>query len=72
MSMENETRAFLILIVNTISTVLLWMMINVSFGIYLGFGFFEGSPNWKNIVFYILSLSSLVWMLRSLKKKWNL
>jgi hypothetical protein len=70
--MENETRAFLILIVNTISIVLLWMMINVAFGIYLGFGFFEGSPNWKNIVFYIMSLSSLIWILRSLKKKWNL
>lgn len=72
MSMENETRDFLVLIVNTISKVLLWMMINTFIGIYFGFAFFEGTPSWQNIVFYIWFISSLTFLVLHLKKKWNL
>jgi hypothetical protein len=68
MSMENETKDFLVLIVNTISLVLLWMMINVFIGIYFGFAFFEGSPNWKNMVYYVCFLASLILLLTHLKK----
>jgi ABC-type glycerol-3-phosphate transport system permease component len=71
MGMEDETRGFLILIVNTISIVLMWMMANVFFGIYLGYGFFEDSPGWKNIVFYLLFLASLFFLIRHLKRKWK-
>jgi len=72
MGMEDDTRGFLVLIVNTISIVLLWMMANVFVGIYLGYAFFEDSPNWKNIVFYIIFLASLFFLIRHLKRKWNL
>jgi len=70
--MENETKDFLVLIVNTISLVLLWMMINVFIGIYFGFAFFEGSPNWKNMVYYVCFLASLILLLTHLKKKWRI
>lgn len=72
MGMENETRDFLVLIANTISKVLLWMMVNVFVGIYLEYGFFEGKPDWTNIVYYFLFLGSLLFLLKHLKKTWNL
>lgn len=72
MSMENETRDFLVLIANTISIVLLWMMINVFIGIYFEYGFFEGSPSWKNISYYFFFILSLIFLIRHLKKKWNI
>ncbi len=70
--MEDETRAFLIRILNTISLVLLWMMLNTFIGIYLELGFFEGVPDWKNWIFYVWFIGSLFFLLRHLKKKWEL
>lgn len=72
MGMEDDTRAFLVLVLNTMALVLLWMIANVLFGIYLGYAFFKGSPSWKNILYYILSLSSLLFLIKHLRKKWNL
>jgi hypothetical protein len=72
MGMENETRDFLVLIANTISKVLLWMMINVFVGIYLEYAFFEGKPDWTNVVYYLFFVSSLLFLIKHLKKTWNL
>lgn len=72
MGMEDDTRGFLILILNTISIVLMWMMSCVFLGIYLGYAFFEDTPDWKNIVFYIIFLTSLFFLIRHLRRKWNL
>jgi len=72
MGMEDDTREFLVKIVNTISMVLLWMITCVFLGIFLGYAFFEGSPNWKNIVFYIVFLVSLFFLIRYLIRKWKL
>lgn len=71
MGMEDDTRFFLVLIVNTIAIVLMWMMASVFFGIYLGYGFFESRPDWKNIIFYIIFLTTLFFLLRHLKRKWK-
>jgi ABC-type glycerol-3-phosphate transport system permease component len=70
--MEDETRAFLIRIVNTVSIVLLWMMVNVFIGIYKGFAFFEERAGWKNYVYYIFLLASLIALIIHLKRKWKL
>jgi ABC-type glycerol-3-phosphate transport system permease component len=70
--MEDETRAFLIRIVNTVSIVLLWMMVNVFIGIYKGFAFFEERAGWKNYVYYIFLLASLIALIILLKHKWKL
>ena len=72
MPMEDETRDFLVLIINTISKVLLWMMINVLVGIYFGLGFFEEKPDWKNWLYYFLFILSIFFLARHLKKKWKL
>jgi hypothetical protein len=70
--MEDETRDFLVLIVNTISKVLLWMMINVFTGIYLGYGFFENKPSWGNIIYYLFFLLTFYLLFKHLKLKWKL
>ena len=72
MGMENDTRQFLILIVNTISIVLLWMILNVLVGIYFGLGFFDDYPDWKNYLYYVFALTSLFFMVRYLRKKWKI
>lgn len=72
MGYENNTRTFLIMIVQSISIILLWMILNVLVGIYLGYGFFEGSPNWQNIVYYVLFCISLFFLIRHIKRKWGL
>ena len=71
MGMEDETRAFLVLIANSIALILIWMILNVFFGIYLEWGFFSGSPNWKNWLYYLLASGSLYLLIRHLIKKWK-
>ncbi len=71
MGMENETRDFLVLIANSIAWVLIWMILNVLFGIYLEWGFFTGTPGWRNILYYIFSIASLIFLVRRLIKKWS-
>ena len=71
MGMEDETKAFLVLIVQTISIVLLWMMVNVYVGIYHGFAFFDNSPGWKNILYYFAFLLTFFLLVRHLKNKWK-
>jgi hypothetical protein len=48
------------------------MIANMMIGIYYGLGFFENSPGWKNILYYVLSVSSLIWLLLNLRKRWRL
>lgn len=72
MGMEDDTKAFLIRIMQTISIVLLWMMLNVFIGLYKGFAFFEDRPDWANYLFYAFFLISLVILIIHLKRKWKL
>ena len=72
MGLEDETRDFLVLVLNSIALMLLWMIANVFAGIYLGYAFFEGSPDWKNIVYYIISIVTFILVIRRLRRKWNL
>jgi hypothetical protein len=71
MGMEDETRDFFVKILNSMSVVLLWMILNVLFGIYYNYAFFDDYPNWKNYIFYLLSVASFIWVLKYLYKKWK-
>jgi hypothetical protein len=71
MGMEDETRDFLVLIVNTIALVLIWMIANVLIGIYFGLAFFKDLPDWKNVVYYIFFGATLWWLTRRIRKKWK-
>lgn len=72
MGMEDDTKAFLIRILQTVSIVLLWMMVNVFIGIYKNYAFFEARPNWTNYLYYAFFLISLTALLIHLKRKWKL
>jgi hypothetical protein len=70
--MEEETRDFLVLIVNTIALILVWMIANVLVGIYFKLAFFFGHPGIWNIIYYLISFTFLFMIIRYLKRKWNL
>jgi hypothetical protein len=70
--MEPEMREFLIRIVNTISIVLVWMIINLVAGIKYELAFFEDKPFWGNYLYYFCMLLSLGWLIWHLRKKWKL
>jgi ABC-type glycerol-3-phosphate transport system permease component len=72
MGMEDETREFLVRIINTVAIVLLWMMVNVFTGIYKGYAFFEDRPDWTNYVYYAFMATSLIALVIHLKRKWKL
>ncbi|MEO6722292.1 MAG: hypothetical protein ABIN67_18130 [Ferruginibacter sp.] len=69
--MEPDVKAFLIKIVQSLSMGLLWLLVNMSIGIYYGFAFFEGSPTLGNYIYYTGFLISLAGLLFSLRKKWK-
>ena len=72
MGIEDETREFLVRILNTVAIVLLWMMANVFIGIYKGFAFFEDKPDWTNYLYYAFLITSFVFLVIHLKRKWKL
>jgi hypothetical protein len=69
--MEPEMIAFLIRIVQTISVGLLWMLVNMTLGIYYGFAFFINKPTIGNYLFYIFFLASLAALIYYFIKKWK-
>ena len=70
--METETRDFLVRIMQTISIVILWMLVNVFIGIYKGYAFFENHPGLWNYLYYVFFLGTLVLMIRHLMRKWKI
>ena len=71
MKPEDNPQAFLVLIVQTISVVLIWMIANVLVGIYFGYAFFADNPDWKNIVYYVFMIATVALLLKYLIKKWK-
>lgn len=69
--MEPEVREFLVKIMQSISMGLVWLLINMSIGIYYGYGFFEESPTMGNYIYWTAFLASLVALILYLKKKWK-
>lgn len=69
--MEEDVRAFLIKIVNTIAAIALCMMLNIILGIYFKLAFFDISPGWKNLLYYIFFIVSMLVLVRYLYRKWK-
>ncbi len=69
--MEDDVRAFLIRIMQSISVGLVWLLLNMTIGIYYGYAFFEGRANLGNVIYYVAFIVSLVLLIRYLKKKWK-
>ena len=72
MGMDDDSKDFLVRIVHTISMIVLWMMVNIYVGVYKNYAFFEGSPNWTNLLYYAVFLITLALLIRYIIRKWNL
>lgn len=69
--MEPDIRAFLILIVQSMSIMVLWLLANTLVGIKWGYLFLdEGITVWHG-VYYIGMVASFIWVLRYIIKKWK-
>lgn len=71
MGMEDDTRLFLVTIMQTVSLIILWLLINIFVGLYLKMGLFEDTPSLKNILYYILFSGGCYLLYRHIKKKWD-
>lgn len=69
--MEPEVKAFLLLIIQSLSMVLLWMMVNMTAGIYFNLAFFDDRLSFWNILYYVFFLASFIMLILYLRKKWK-
>jgi len=69
--MEEDARQFLLRVVRSLTAGLLWLLINMTLGIYLRLLIFDGSPSIGNIVFYCWLIASLFLLLRYLYNVWK-
>ncbi len=70
MGMEENARNFLILIVQTVSSIILWLLVNILFGIYLKYGLFENAPSVINILYYLFFIVGSYILFKFFKKRW--
>jgi hypothetical protein len=68
--MEEDAKAFLLRVVRSITAAILWLFINMTFGIYLGLMLFDTTPSTANIIFYIWFILSDALLIRYLMKTW--
>ncbi|MBL0145925.1 MAG: hypothetical protein IPP48_09320 [Chitinophagaceae bacterium] len=68
---DEELKIFLIKIMQSVYTVLLWLLVCMLFGVYKKYAFFTGSPGWQNILFYGLFILSGIAIYLHLRKKWK-
>jgi hypothetical protein len=69
--MEPEAQDFLKRIVQTVSVGMLFLLLHMTFGLYLNWGFFEGSPTIGNIIYYIVLLASLAGLIYFYYRLWK-
>jgi hypothetical protein len=69
--MEEDVKEFLIKIVQSISMGLVWLLANMSIGIYFGFAFFEGRPSLGNYIYFAVFILTLIALINYLRKKWK-
>ena len=69
--MEPDVREFLVRIMQTISMSIVWLLINMTAGIYYELAFFVDKPTIWNYVYYLFFLVSFGFLLRYFWKKWH-
>jgi hypothetical protein len=69
--MEPDVREFLVRIMQTISMSIVWLLVNMTLGIYFDFAFFENKPSVVNYLFYFWFLISFILLLRYFRNKWK-
>ena len=69
--MEPEAQDFLKRIVQTVSMGILFLLLHMTFGLYLNWAFFEGSPGIGNIIYYIVFLASFAGLIYFYFRLWK-
>ena len=69
--MEPDIKKYLSKLLNSMSVVLLWLLINAMLGIYLEWAFFDDGISLVNIIFYTWFLGSFIFVVYYLIKKWK-
>ena len=69
--MEPDIKKYLAKLLNSMSIVLIWLLINAMLGIYLEWAFFNDGIQLVNIIFYICFLASFIFLLYYLYKQWK-
>lgn len=68
---ETDVSDFLKRIVWSFSAGIVWLLFNMTAGIFGGWLFFEHTPTIGNIIFYVIMLFSLAALLRFLYRTWS-
>lgn len=71
MAIEEDTRIFLKRVTNTISSVLVFLILHVMVGLYLGWALFAASPTWQNWVYYAVFAATAVLLVYVLRRIWK-
>lgn len=71
MKWEDDIRGFFVLLVQTLSIIILFVLVNITLGLFFNLAFFEHSVSLKNILYYLFFLTSLFFVARYLIKKWR-
>lgn len=71
MGIENDAKNFLVVIVQTVSSIILWFLVNILLGIYLQYGMFSGTPTWYNILYYLFFATGCFFLFKYFKKRWQ-
>jgi hypothetical protein len=69
--MEPDVKEFLVRIMQTISMSVVWLLVNMTLGIYYNFAFFDTTPSIWNYLFYLWFLISFGLLLYYFHKKWE-
>ena len=69
--MEEDTTRFLRKIVASLIMGLLWLFLNMTVGIYMGWFFFRNRPTTGNYIGYGIALASLIGLLMYYRKIWK-
>jgi hypothetical protein len=69
--MEEDVQGFFLKIINSISLVLLWAMMVLGVGIYKHLLIPDKGWGYPQLLFYIFSISFLIWLIRKLIIIWK-
>ncbi|HUR10568.1 MAG TPA: hypothetical protein VM012_04330 [Flavitalea sp.] len=69
--MEDDAKDFLIKVVKTLILAILWLLINTTIGIYMGWMFFQRTPTTGNYIFYIWVVGTLIALLFYFRGIWK-
>ncbi|HMG81971.1 MAG TPA: hypothetical protein VK559_02970 [Ferruginibacter sp.] len=69
--MEPDVKEFLVRIMQTISMSVVWLLVNMTLGIYFNFAFFDTMPSIWNYLFYLWFIISFGLLLYYFHTKWK-